>query len=198
MKTFALGIVEQMLNRYLQLDPEIGRWIAPLDMKTIAITLDGLSLTVYCYFGDERVYLMADCYTDADATIRGTPLALLGAKKDPQAAAAQGKITLEGDSDTIQAFHQLFQQLHIDWEGVLSRLCGDNVAASVGRVVRKAKRVGCASVDDMTSHLGEYLQHELNVLPPAQEITDFCNDVDDMRDHAERVMMRFAQQQGDL
>jgi ubiquinone biosynthesis accessory factor UbiJ len=198
MKTFALATMEQIVNKYLQLDPEIGRWLAPLDMKTIAIMLDGLNLTVYCHVGDERLYFMSDCYTAPDATLRGTPLALLAAKQDPHAAAAQGKITVDGDSETIQAFNQLFQQLHIDWEAVIAGVCGDTVATGLSRIARKVKQTSHAAATDMATHVGEYLQHELNVLPPQQEITDFCNDVDKLRHDAERLIAHFEQTQGNI
>lgn len=195
MKTFALATLEQILNKLLQLDPEIGRLFAPLDSKTIAITLEGLNLTIYCYFSDDKICLMRDCYTAPDAKISGTPIALLAAKQDTQAAAAQGKITIDGDDETIQAFHRLIQELQIDWEEVLSKVLGDTMATTLSRFARKLKQTGNGSAKAFAMNVSEYLQYEINILPPKQEIDDFCNDVDKLRNDAERLCACWRQVQ---
>lgn len=191
MKTFVFASLEQILNKLLKLDPESGRLLAPLDRKTIAITLEGLKLTIYCYLGDEKVSLMTDCYVEPHVHIKGTPIALLAAKYDPLGASAQGKISITGEDDAIQAFNQLIQHFRIDWEDLLSKVCGDTVAVNLSRFVNKVSQVTQTSAKAFATHMGEYLQHELNVLPPKQEINDFCNDVDKLRNDAERLFIRW-------
>jgi ubiquinone biosynthesis protein UbiJ len=92
--------------------------------------------------------------------------------------------------DTGRAFKSLLDNLDIDWEEQLSRVVGDVAAHQVGNVVRSAMAWGKQALDTLGRDAAEYFQEESEDLVRPAEVSEFLDQVDVLRDDAERLAAR--------
>ena len=177
--------LETALNRYLSLDPDLFPLLAELAGVVIAIEPQGLGLTLYL-FPDAQGIRIADAY-DGEPTvrIRGAPLALL-----QQWRGQPAELAIEGDAVIARRFQTVLNRLDIDWEEQLAQVVGDHAAHQLGRFWRALQGWGRQTSTTLLQDGGEYLQHELRVLPPRSAVEAFLSAVDDLREDVGRLEAR--------
>lgn len=187
-----LAVVEQGLNRYLELDPEGAAGFAPLEGRIIGIELLGFGTRVTIIPSLQRLQLFGGYDATPDCLIRGTPLALarMGLSERKETPVIQGEVEIAGDTGLAQAFSRALAGLSVDWEEQLARLIGDPFAHQVGNQVRAAVRWGHSTTETLTSNLQDYLQEEARLLPTRYEIDAFLAQIDILRDDVERAEAR--------
>jgi len=175
----ALSGLETVINRYLRLDPHAAARLAALQGRSIAVTLDGIDITLYMLPDTSGLQLRDSLDTEPDAVIHGTPLAMarLGLSANSERSLFSGDVVIEGDVATGQAFKTLLDELDIDWEEQLSHLTGDVIAHKLGNLARRSRRVLRQGIDTLQQDVSEYLQEELRVLPSRIEADNFSHDV---------------------
>ena len=180
--------LETVLNPVLRLDPDTQARLAALDGKVIAIEPEGLGLTLYLLPGVHGVRVVDQYAGEPTVYIRGAPLAL--ARQWRGRGAAGDDITIEGDAAVGREFQTVLAQLDIDWEEQLSRLLGDAAAHQIGRFWREFQSWGRQTGDLLGRNTGEYLQHELRLLPPRPAVEQFLSAVDILREDTDRLAAR--------
>jgi len=178
-----------LLNRGLPRSPRARQLCAELAGRSLAIEARGLTrlrfasagATLSCEASDEA----------ADATVSGGPLsliALLGA--GPQAQLQSGAVTLSGDTELAQRFHELLGLLRPDAEEELALVLGDVPAHQLARAARQGLqwlgRLGRTGL----ANAAEYLGHERAHLVPRAEGEQFLRGVDAVREGVERAAAR--------
>lgn len=190
----ALAKIEATFNLLIADQPEI---IDPsLDGKCICLNLIGIHLQLYFRFLGKTVILMDSFDHDADATITGTPVALLSTGLTGHTNTSD--IQLSGNLQTAQAFEKLLDNLDIDWEEMLSQYTGDAIAFQIGKTVRSLRRWARQSANAFADDLRDYLQIETRQLPLPDEVDTFNRSVDDMRASVERFELRVKRLQDRL
>jgi ubiquinone biosynthesis protein UbiJ len=184
--------LEQAINRLVSLDPEATRRLRRLEGRVICIELAGFGSRVYMIPGPSGLQVFGAYDAEPDCVMRGSPLGLarlgvLDRKEDPLFS---GQVEVEGDAGLAQEFGDFIGGIDIDWEEQLARLTGDPVAHGLGNRARAAGRWGRRSVDTLADDLKEYLQEEARILPTRYETGRFLDDVDTLRDDAERLAAR--------
>jgi ubiquinone biosynthesis protein UbiJ len=184
--------LESAFNRYLAMDPDAGARLQPLDGRTIALELRGFDLVVCLRVAAGRVSVLPEPDTEADTTLRGTPLgfARLGLGDDSTAPLFSGDVSITGDVEAGQAFKAMLDELDIDWEEQLAGITGDMVAHQLGNAARSAGNWLRQGRTTLEQDLGEYLQEELRVVPTRIEIENFMADVDRLHMDLERLEAR--------
>jgi ubiquinone biosynthesis protein UbiJ len=184
--------LESAFNRYLAMDPDAGARLQPLDGRTIALELRGFDLVVCLRVAAGRVSVLPEPDTEADTTLRGTPLgfARLGLGGDSTTTLFSGDVSISGDVEAGQAFKAVLDELDIDWEEQLAGITGDMVAHQLGNAARSAVNWLRQGRTSLEQDLGEYLQEELRVVPTRIEIENFIADVDRLRMDLERLEAR--------
>jgi ubiquinone biosynthesis protein UbiJ len=128
---------------------------------------------------------------ESDATVTGTPLALLAlVGRDSQARLRDGTVRLTGDGEIVQSFHELLQAARPDLEEEVSRLVGDVPAHQLGNLARSLSGWSRRSFATFTTNVAEYLQEESRDLVTRTEADEFNSAVDDLREAADRLEAR--------
>lgn len=197
MKTrdFALFGLEELINRYIALDPDSQARAAELANRTIAVEFASLGVSLYLVVDlAGRLQLFAECDREPDCVIHGDLLDLLRSSNDRTGASQlfSGKVSVLGDTGLAERFGALLSGLDIDWEEHLSQLTGDVIAHQVGRTVRATRTYLAAAATTAQRNLNEYLTQEARLLPARIEINNWCDDVDTLRDDVERLTARIA------
>jgi ubiquinone biosynthesis protein UbiJ len=123
--------------------------------------------------------------------ITGTLLALLSLRREePADVIRRGDVPTTGDAELAMRFQELLQLLRPDLEAGLARVVGDIPAYGAGSLLRKALDYGRGTLRTQAMNAGEYLAHEKRVLVPRSEAEEFLQQVDALREQADRLAAR--------
>jgi ubiquinone biosynthesis protein UbiJ len=186
------ALLEQALNRYLRLDPDALSRLQPLHGRLIRLHIEGLNLDLYLIPDAHGIQLYPEYEGSADCTLSGTPLGFARLSDSARSADElfQGHVKIDGDTEVGQVFGSVLAGLDIDWEESLSRLTGDVVAHQIGNSGRAAGRWLEHAAETLPQDLKEYLQEEARLLPGRYEYEEFAEQVETLRDDAERLQAR--------
>ena len=192
MPSWFAGAVEAACNGALALDPEVRARLGALADKVIAMELVGLDLRLYFLPHSSGVQVMSAYEGEPDVLLRGTPLALLrlAVSAAPSDELFAGGAELRGDTATGQAFQDILSALRIDWEELLARIAGDDVAHQVGRAARATGAQLQRTARTLEADAREYLTEEAELLVDRHEVNGFLDAVDTVRSDADRLQAR--------
>ena len=184
--------VEAACNGALALDPEIRARLGALADKVVAVELQGVNLCLYFLPHMHGVQVLSAYEGQPDVLLRGAPLALLrlAVSAAPSDELFAGGVELRGDTATGQAFQDILRALHIDWEELLARVAGDDVAHQTGRAARAAVAQVRHAVRSLEADTGEYLTEEAELLTTRHELDGFLDSVDVLRSDVDRLEAR--------
>ena len=143
----------------------------------------------------------------ADATISGSPLALLrlagatglsratGGRADmPRAASripARGAgAVVSGDAEIANSYRELIASARPDFEEELSLLIGDVPARALSQFALKTVEWGRGARRTAGENIAEYLQEEGRDLVTKTELEEFLRGVDNVREAVDRIEAR--------
>jgi ubiquinone biosynthesis protein UbiJ len=130
---------------------------------------------------------------DADATVRGSPLALLALSgPDAQSVINRGEVQIEGSTHVAQQFRDLARLLRPELEPLLSSVLGRSLAHLFMRGVHGVADWTRAAAWTQVQNLAEYLAHERSALVSRAEAEGFLRGVDEARDQMERIAARLS------
>jgi ubiquinone biosynthesis protein UbiJ len=184
--------LESIINRYLQLDPDVRTRMAALDNRRIGLDLTGIDLTLFILPGPSGVRLTSHIEGEPDTVLHGSLLGMarLGLGDNTEKTLFSGDVTISGDVETGQAFKAILDTMDIDWEEHLSALTGDVIAHQLGNTARRARELVRHGRTTLEKDSGEYLQEELRLLPSRVETENFSNDVNRISMDCERLEAR--------
>lgn len=187
-----LATVEGAINAVLALDAEGAHQIAPIQGRVLLVELTGFGTRLYIVPGESGLLLYGAYDAAPDCTVRGTPAGLLrmALSEHREDAVFAGTVEIDGDNQVAQTLGEVFQELDIDWEELLSKVIGDTLAHRLGQQARAGGRWAQQTGDTLTQDIREYLQEEGRVLPSRLELQAFLSDVDTLRDDVERLAAR--------
>lgn len=195
-KKYSLKALQKAINHALALDESMPAKIAALHGKVLEIIVAPLGVNFFIHFEHQQLELLADYEGRADTIIHSSPLGLIRLSFLPVSKARSlfnDKIRLSGNVELGQQVKKLFDELDIDWEGHLAHFTGDVVAHQLGSLFRHGIAFKKQLGQSLRHNLTDYLQEELNAVPPREEIDDFFNDIDKLSLDVERLQAHINQ-----
>jgi ubiquinone biosynthesis protein UbiJ len=126
----------------------------------------------------------------ADATIAGSPLALL---RLAEGSASRGAgVSVSGDAEIANSYRELLVLARPDFEEELSRLIGDVPARRLSQFAARTVEWAVRARRTAGENIAEYLQEESRDLVNKPELDEFLQGVDMVRETADRVDARIA------
>lgn len=192
MPPLVLPALAGLVNRALFLDPDVHLLLAPLLGKTIVIDMVSPRLHLAVTFEETGLKLIKPESATAQCTISGSARAMLGLalaarQKQPQASS---EITIQGDTLIAQAFSRLMASYTLDWEALLARGVGDYAAYPLSQGLRKLWAWQQQTRATLEQNISEYLHEEARHLPGRDELNDFFDDIDTLKNDGERLSAR--------
>ncbi|MGB5105045.1 MAG: SCP2 sterol-binding domain-containing protein [Steroidobacteraceae bacterium] len=183
--------LESVLNRGVADSRRAQALCRQLDGRVMSLSVQGTPLEFYFKAVGGRIALAPRHDGGADASLTGTPVALLSLA-GPKAGGALrgGGVRIEGDAEVAQKFRELLSQAQPDFEEELARVVGDVAARRVANVARGFLDWGRKASESLATNVVEYLQEEGRDLPTRVEVEEFLAGVDRLRDDAERLEAR--------
>jgi ubiquinone biosynthesis protein UbiJ len=185
---------ESALGRFLALDPDSPRLLAPLAGRVVELCFEPPGFSLYFSATEERPLILESSPGAPASTLRGSPLAFLKLARSNNARAElfSGEIAVSGDAETARRFQLLFDRLDIDWEEHLAHLTGDWLARRVGNLFRASRRWLRETAESNRRDLAEYLAEEARDVAARPEVERFCREVDALRADGDRLAARLA------
>jgi ubiquinone biosynthesis protein UbiJ len=183
-----LTLVEDALQRVLELDAEGARRLKALDGRRIAIEFAGTTRTLHIHCTADGLRLSA-AGPRPDVTIRGTPLQLAG-QLLPGGGAARTELQITGDVELAQQFQNALRGIEPDWDELLAGWVGDSAAQRIGSALRGLHGMAREFRQDAARDTTEWLRYERALVPDRDAVGRFAADVDRLRDDAERLHAR--------
>jgi len=190
----AAKILTSAFNKYLVLDPEAPLKLKAFDGKLISIEIRGPNKNLYLSIHDSNVIVVQDIDTEPDTIISGSPAALfkLGLHRDSAPLLFAGEVEIRGDTRLGRQFKALLATMEIDWEEHLSRLTGDIAAHRIVGLFNEFGIWSRSASSNFTDDMGEYLQEESRDVVSGAEIDMFNQQVDKLRNDADRLEARIT------
>ncbi len=192
-----LSAVETAINAWLKLDDEALPRFAALDGKIIRLHITGLDFNLYFFPSATSIQVLGNYPSEedggvVDATIHGSPMALmrLGTSSNAGETMLKSDVEIDGDMHVAETFSAILEEVDIDWEELLSKLVGDIVAHQAGQVARGANDWFKETVEAMKLNTGEYISEESKLSPADTEVQDYMAQIDDLRMGVDRLSAR--------
>lgn len=197
LKPLAGRALEVALNRALALDPDTRTAIATLDGQRIALTLEAPSLALQIRVDGNRLRVgPVDPAGEPDLAVRSTLGGLLA--QLPLLARAQrgpapgGRLRVSGDAELARRLQQLASRFDPDWQLPFVQVFGEVLGVQVANAIRGALHQARTLAGGLARDAAGYVTEESRDVVPRAELDAFHDDVDHLRDDAERLAARIA------
>jgi len=185
--------LETALNHALSLDPDTQARLATLDGRSVQLHLRGVDLALAITVEGSRLKVGPAPET-SDLRVAATPGSLLSMlfRRHGDESMAPGKVDIAGDAELARRLEKLASGFAPDFEEAFTRTFGDVLGVPLANAVRD----GLAHARDTASHLSQdgaaWLRDETRIALAPGEVETFLDEVDALRERAERLDARLA------
>ncbi len=195
LKPIAGRALELALEQLLVLDPDTREALKALEGRRLQLELEApaIALSVTALDGKLRIG-PPDSETEADLGIRATLGGLLSQLPFVRASNAPpvGKMRINGDAELARSLQKLGQGFDPDWDKPFADAFGPIFGPQVARVFREAFRGATRVAGNLARDAAEFVTEESRDVVAKAELEAFHDDVDALRDRAERLLARVA------
>ncbi len=204
LKPAAGRVLQAALNRAVALDPETRAALPALDGRRIELALASPPLALQLRVeGDRLVVGPVDSAQEPDLAVRSTlgalfaqlPALLGGGAREDHAAAAPGSMRISGDAELAQRLQRLAKRFDPDWQQPFAAVFGDVLGVQIANACATALRQARALAGDAAESAAEFVVEESRDVVGRDELAAFNDDVDQLREDAERLLARVARLQ---
>ena len=187
--------LEFALNRALALDEDTRAALRGLDGQRVALHLASPPLALQVEVAGEALRVgPVDAAGEPDLGVRTTLAGLLGQlpmfRRDD--APPVGKLRIEGDAELARRLQQLAQRFDPDWQQPFVRMFGEVLGVQVAKAVAAGLKQAQVAGRNLAETAAEYVTEESRDVVPRAELDAFHDDVDALRDDAERLAARVS------
>jgi ubiquinone biosynthesis protein UbiJ len=194
-----LAAFEALLNRGVQASMQATALARRLGGTALRLEIEGMASIRVSVLGG-RLSLIGAGPLDspagepgaraADATIAGSPLALL--RLAGGSASRGAGVSVSGDAEIANSYGEILALARPDFEEELSRLIGDVPARALSQFAARTVEWAVRARRTAGENIAEYLQEESRDLVNKPELDEFLQGVDMVRETADRVDARIA------
>ncbi len=188
---FMGGALVTALNKALEFDDESRKRLRRMQGLQLGVEITGPDLKFIIRVDDQKLVLADEDDAETTTWLKASPGAFMAV------AASGGKLNtgrmqISGDAETGRQFQQLFQSMNPDFEEAMSRLFGDVVGVQLARASRGLKDWITSAGYRMSETASDYFRVEGRLLVNREEMDEFLDAVDDLRDDVEHIERRVA------
>lgn len=191
--------LERALNRVIVLDPETPAALAKLEGRRIGVHLQGaeLAFDIAVQQGALRIEPPVQDGAKADLRVAATPFSLLALAMPREGdALPPGKVEIAGDAELARRLERLAREFAPDMEAAFARTFGEVAGVAIARALREATRRMRTGARHAAADTADWLRDEARLAVPRGELDDFLDDVDRVRERAERLQVRVQRLRG--
>jgi ubiquinone biosynthesis protein UbiJ len=184
--------LEVALDRVLDLDPETRAELRALDGRALTFEFRNTPLAMRIAVNGDRLAI-GPAFEGASALrVAATPAALLGLAlaRGREGAVTPGMVEIAGDADLARRLERIASRFAPDFDEAFVRIFGDVAGFQIARGLRRAFAGLRDSGKAFARDAAEFLTEEGRDLVAKAEVETFLDDVDALRDRADRLDAR--------
>jgi len=187
-------LLEAVLNRALALDVETRSKLETLNGHRVGIELRDTGLALAITLRDGRICVGPHWEAASELNLRAAPGSLLAfaLRRGDEAPQPAGKVEISGDAELARQLERLFRGYQPDIEEAFAKTFGDVLGVPLARTVRAAFTWSRESAEAMARNSADFLRDERRDLIAPAEMDQFLDDVDALRERADRLAARVA------
>jgi ubiquinone biosynthesis protein UbiJ len=180
------------LNRALALDAETQARLTALEGKRIGVDLRGTGLAFAISVAGGKLKIGPHWEKSGDLNLRAAPGSLIAfaLRRGDDDAVAPGKVEISGDADLARRMEKLLHGFRPDIEEVFAQTFGDVVGVPLAGMLQRGFAYAHRSAQAAVQDTAEFLREESRDLIAPAEMEQFLDDVDALRERAERLEAR--------
>ena len=184
--------LEFALNRALALDAETQARLSTLEGRRIGVDLRGTGLALAITVVDGKLKVGPHWEKSGDLNLRAAPASLLAfaLRRGDDDAVAPGKVEISGDADLARRMEKLLRGYRPDIEEAFAQTFGDVFGVPLARALQRAFAYARDSAQATAQDTAEFLREESRDLVAPAEMESFLDDVDALRERADRLEAR--------
>ena len=184
-------LLEAALNRALALDLPTRERLGTLEGRRIGIELRGANLALALSVREGRLHVGPHWEAPGDLNLRASPGSLLAfALRRGDSTLPPGKVDISGDAELARSMEKLLRDFQPDVEEAFAQTFGDVLGVPLARGLRQAFNFVRESAQALTQDTAEFLREESRDLIAPAEMEQFLDDVDGLRERADRLDAR--------
>lgn len=185
----ALNSLENVINGALVCNNGAQQQLPAFSGQAVAFELREFDATFYMLFSDRRLLLQQTYRHKVDLTISGT-VTSFAKLASSQHGTLPTEVTMAGSVQLAQQLQSLFASLRLDWQSLLTMLCGKPLATGIAVTADKGQAWLKYAAHRWQLNATEFIQQELRVLPCRESVDHFCRQVDNLRHRIARLEAR--------
>ena len=184
--------LEVALNRSLRQEPEVLEECARLEGRVIGLRLTGPDWDFFIEFMPTGVRVLPQFERAADVSVSGAPALVLriGLRAAAGETGLPQGLRVEGDPELLLRFQRLLARAGFDPEELLEPLIGGPAAHRVVQGLGQFFGWGRKTAGTLALDTAEYLREETRDLARREDVEEWMNQVDTLRDGVERLEAR--------
>jgi ubiquinone biosynthesis accessory factor UbiJ len=184
-------LLESALNRALALDEHTRAQLAALEGRRIGIQLRGADLALAVSVQAGRLSVGPLWKAPGDLNLKASPGSLLAfALRRGDSILPPGKVDISGDAELARRVEKLLRDFRPDVEEAFAQTFGDVLGVPLARGLRHALDWSRDSAQALALDTADYLREERRDLIAPAEMEQFLDDVDALRERADRLEAR--------
>lgn len=186
--------LEASLNHALGLDDETRQRLKGLNGRAIAIDFSGTSLAMRIAVEDDQLRIGPAFAATTDLKLRASPASFLAMalRRSDNSRLSAGKIEISGDAELARQVEKLMHKFQPDIEEAFTRVFGDVLGYQIAQAFKRAFDNSCVITKAWIQDSAEYLREESRELVAPAEMEQFLDEVDTVRDDADRLEARIS------
>ncbi len=185
--------LEFALNRALALDPESSAALERLQGCRVHLHLRGPELALVIHVADGRLKVEApDPEAETSVRVTTSPGSVLAMALRGDDAAAPGKVELAGDAELARRLEKLARGYSPDIEEAFAHAFGDVLGVPLARALHDVLAHLRESGRHFTEDAADWVREEARLAVSSAEMDDFLDQVDVLRERAERLEARLG------
>ena len=184
--------LETALNRLVDLDPETRTALRTLDGRAITLDFRSTPLAMRIAVAGGRLAIGPAFGGDSALRVTAAPSALLAMAlaRGRDDAPTPGRVDISGDADLARRLERIARKFEPDFDEAFARVFGDVAGFQIARGVRRALAGLRDGAEALARDTADYLSEEGRVIVPKAEVDVFLDDVDALRERADRLDAR--------
>lgn len=198
LKPLAGRALELALERLVALDPETAQALARLEGRRIELSLESppIALSATVRGGKLRIG-PPEHEVEADLGLRANLGGLFAQLPFARGRnAPPSRLRINGDAELAKTLQSLARGFDPDWEQPFAEALGPLLGPQVARALREGLRTGVGVARNLARDAADYLTEESRDAVGRAELAAFLDDVDAVRDRAERALARASRLSG--
>lgn len=183
-------VIEQALNRTLQLDPAGRDTLLSALARPVAFKVDTTGMVLSLQRVKDRIQVGSMAPENPAVTVSGRPFAFAALAQGDDRVFSDGRLTVQGDVGSAHALQRAMASLNPDWEAALAGHVGDIPAHFIGQRVRGALCWQRQAFQSLNASVEEYIHEESGSLPGRNELSATFEDIDQLSLQSDRLAAR--------